>query len=80
MRNARRLSLRRETLAPLTTDEMVAVAGGSHLCAVTDNCGETVTHGPSIDQTCPNPTLPVVLCVTGPTSKLLAQITRDICA
>ena len=51
----RSLSLRRETLAALSSDEMSAVNGGSHLC--------TVTHGPSIDQTCPDLTLPVVLCV-----------------
>jgi len=80
MRDARRLGLRREALSPLTTEEMVSVAGGSHLCAVTDNCGETLTHGPSIDQTCPSPTLPVAICVTGATSKLITQITRDICA
>jgi hypothetical protein len=78
LRNARRLSLRRETLAPLTTDEMVAVAGGSHLCAVTDNCGETLTHGPTIDQTCPTPTLPVAICVGKYTSVI--NISGQVCA
>jgi len=78
LRNARRLGLKRETLTPLTTDEMVSVAGGSHLCAVTDNCGETLTHGPSIDQTCPSPTLPVAICVGTYTSVI--DISRQVCA
>lgn len=53
----RSLSLKRETLSPLTSDELSAVAGGSHLC-LTDN----VTHGPSIDESCN--TLPVYQCLS----------------
>lgn len=49
----RSLSLKRESLAALTTDEMTGVAGGSHGC--------TVGHGPSFDQACP--TTPVNFCV-----------------
>jgi hypothetical protein len=48
----RSLSLQRETLADLTSDELGSVAGGSHACAV--------THGPSIDETCFS--LPVTDC------------------
>ena len=47
-----RLSLRRETLAALTSDELTVVNGGSHGC--------TIGHGPSIDEQCP--TLPVAVC------------------
>ena len=60
MRHARKLSLKRETLTQLTTDEMTAVAGGSHAC-VTDNCTDRVTHGPSFDAQCP--TLPLNYCI-----------------
>ena len=35
MAQNRTLSLRRESLTELTTDELTAVAGGSHLCPVT---------------------------------------------
>lgn len=58
--NIRKLSLKREALAPLTTDELVAVAGASHVCGVTDACTDTVTHGPSVDQSCP--TVPPTTC------------------
>lgn len=56
----RSLALKRETLSDLTPAELTSVAGGSHLCRVTDNCGETLTH-PSIDQPCP--TIPITWCV-----------------
>ena len=68
MRDVRRLTLTRETLADLSSDEMADVVGGSHAC--------TVGHGPSIDQSCPTPTLPVAICATG----IVTQVTRDICA
>ena len=59
MRN-RKLSLKRESLAELTSVELVNVAGGaqeiSHLCNPTDRCG----HGPSFDERCP--TLPLYYC------------------
>lgn len=58
------LRLNRETLTALTSDELSSVAGGSHLC--------TVGHGPSFDQSCPTPTLPVNDC--------LADISRNMCA
>lgn len=51
----RTLSLKRETLAALSSDEMSGVVGGSHGC--------TIGHGPTIDETCPTPTLPVAICV-----------------
>jgi hypothetical protein len=60
MRQNRSLSLKRETLAELTTGELTTVAGGSHLCAVTDNCTETIGHN-SLDATCP--TVPVLVCI-----------------
>ena len=60
MRQPRKLSLKRETLTPLTTDEMAAVAGGSHLC-VTEYCTTGVGHGPSFEYYCP--TLPLNECV-----------------
>ena len=59
MRHTRKLSLKRETLTQLTTDQMAAVAGGSHAC-VTEGCTAGVTHGPSFDVDCP--TLPVNHC------------------
>ncbi len=62
MNNARRLTLRRESLAPLTGDDLAAVAGGSHECPTRPGC-ETLTHGPSLDEPCPTPTLPVLNCV-----------------
>ena len=71
MRNARRLSLKRETLTPLSPDEMTGVAGGSHLC--------TVTHGPSFDQACPTPTLPVNICVDEATQRTCITISPDVC-
>lgn len=52
----RRLTLRSEALAALTTDELTAVVGGSHLCRVTDDC----THV-SIDASCPS--VPVTRCL-----------------
>ncbi|HEX8002708.1 MAG TPA: hypothetical protein VF519_08430 [Mycobacteriales bacterium] len=55
MRN-RSLTLKRETLTALTTDDLTAVVGGSHLCLVTDNC----THV-SVDATCPS--VPVTNCL-----------------
>jgi hypothetical protein len=65
MKQARSLSLRRETLSDLTPAEMTAVNGGTHVgCGVTANC----TH-PSFDQSCP--TLPINYCFavdTGPLS------------
>ncbi|HEX8002711.1 MAG TPA: class I lanthipeptide [Mycobacteriales bacterium] len=51
----RSLSLKRETLTALSDDQMSSVQGGSHLCGV--------THGPSFDQSCPTPTLPINECV-----------------
>lgn len=52
------LSLKRESLAPLTPGEMASVAGASHLCLdVTEACGHA-----SIDQSCP--TVPVVPCLS----------------
>jgi hypothetical protein len=56
MNASRRLTLRRESLAPLTGYELGAVAGGSHTCPLSDTC----THGPSLDEACP--TVPVVVC------------------
>ena len=53
----RSLTLKRETLAELTDADLAAVAGGSHLCAVTDEC----THA-SIDADCP--TLPLSPCLS----------------
>lgn len=67
----RRLTLNREALTALTTDEMSSVNGGSHLC--------TVTHGPSIDQACPTPTLPVAICVADLTFRVCPTNPR-ICA
>ena len=52
----RSLSLKRETLTELTGAELAGVAGGSHLCPVTDAC----LH-PSFDEPCP--TLPVFTCI-----------------
>ena len=58
------LSLKRETLSPLTSNELVSVAGGqqqllTHLtCNPTDGCG----HGPSFDERCP--TFPVNPCLS----------------
>lgn len=57
MRKPRALSLRRETLAALTTGELSEVAGGSHLCFVTDDC----THATLYD---PCPTNPLAVCLT----------------
>lgn len=48
----RRLTLRGESLAALTSDELAGVVGGSHACEV--------THGESIDQSCQ--TVPVTVC------------------
>ena len=59
MRQTRKLSLKREALTQLTTEEMAAVAGGSHAC-VTEGCTAGVTHGPSFDVSCP--TLPINDC------------------
>lgn len=59
MQNARRLSLRRESLAPLTGAELGAVVGGSHGCPTEAEC-DPLTHGPSLDAPCP--TVPVLLC------------------
>jgi len=67
----RSLSLKRETLAALTSDEMSAVNGGSHLCGV--------THGPSFDESCPTPTLPVNVCVAGATDQTCITISPDVC-
>ena len=60
MRQNRSLSLQRETLTQLTAAELAGVAGGSHLCGVTDNCGDTLTHA-SLDAPCP--TVPVLNCI-----------------
>jgi hypothetical protein len=57
MPRTRTLSLKRETLTELTPTEMNAVAGGSHLCAATDNC----THV-SVDVQCPSN--PVTNCLS----------------
>lgn len=59
----RSLSLKRETLTALTGGELAGVNAGSHLCGV--------THGPSFDQPCPTPTLPVNICV--------ADLTLRVC-
>lgn len=61
MPSTRTLGLRREALAPLTTEDMNLVVGGSHACGITDYCADTITHGPSIDQTCPS--VPVTYCL-----------------
>lgn len=71
MRNSRRLTLRRETLAPLSDTEMTSVNGGSHACGV--------THGPSIDESCPTPTLPVAVCTGGLTDYGCPTISPDWC-
>ena len=71
MRDARRLSLRRETLTVLTSDEMSGVAGGSHLC--------TVTHGASFDVACPIPTTPINECVNEVTQRTCITISPDVC-
>ena len=60
--NARKLSLKRETLTQLTASEMAAVAGGSHFCGITDYCTDDITHGASLDQPCY--TLPVYNCLS----------------
>lgn len=53
------LSLKRETLTELTTAELDIVVGGSHTCVC------TVTHGPSLDEACPEPpTLPLFPCLS----------------
>ena len=63
MRKSRSLSLKRESLADLTTSELGVVAGGqqelTHLaCNVTDYC----THTRSFDEPCP--TVPVNPCLS----------------
>ena len=68
----RSLALRRETLTDLTPAELTSVAGGSHLCGVTDVCTDPVTHGPSIDATCP--TLPVADCI-----HIATPLSRAVC-
>lgn len=68
------LSLRRETLAPLSVEDMTAVVGGSHTCPLTDRCGDTITHGPSFDATCPS--APVTGC-TGTQSQ--SPVSRNVC-
>jgi hypothetical protein len=52
---SRTLSLKRETLAELSAAEMTSVAGGSHACPI--------GHGPSFDEPCEIPTLPLTPCV-----------------
>lgn len=55
----RHLTLRRESLAELTVDQLGVVVGGTHAgCAATDGC----THGGSLDQACP--TTPVRVCLS----------------
>lgn len=71
MRNARRLTLRRETLTPLSTGEMTSVHGGSHV-----DC--TVTHGLSFEE-CPTPTLPINDCVANLTRINCPTISPDWC-
>ena len=59
MRNARKLSLKRESLSALTTDDLTAVAGGQQeLTHVT--CGLCLTQVWSYDNC---PTTPVNYCV-----------------
>ena len=59
MRNARKLSLKRESLAALTPDDLLAVAGGAEeLTHAT--CGLCLTKAPTYD-VCP--TVPVNDCV-----------------
>lgn len=74
MRTTRTLALRRETLSQLTDDDMYAVVGGSHDCP-TANC-TALTHGPSIDETCP--TAPPTGCVR-PIVATLALWSNVIC-
>ena len=59
MRN-RKLSLKREALAELTTPELGAVAGGQAITYTTCNLTDRCTHGGSFDAACP--TLPVNEC------------------
>ena len=70
------LSLKRETLAPLSSSEMTHVVGGSHFCAVTDACADTITHGVTFDA-CPTPTLPVNVCVQNITTAI--EISGVLC-
>jgi hypothetical protein len=72
---SQKLSLRRETLTQLSADEMTSVAGGSHLCGITDFCADTLTHGPSIDATCPS--APVTDCLN--TLVIQNPVSRRIC-
>ena len=61
MKPSRVLSLKRDVLPDLTTDEMRGVAGGSHI-----GCG--VTHGNASCDACPtlpvNPCLDTLVCLT----------------
>lgn len=61
-----KLSLRREPLTALTSDELNAVAGGQALthatCGITDTC----THGPSFDARCPTTPINQCLSLEGP--------------
>lgn len=67
-----RLSLKRDALTALTTDEMSSVNAGSHAC--------TVGHGPSIDEPCPTPTLPVAICVADTTYNYCITLSPKWCA
>lgn len=59
----RSLSLKRETLSALTTEELVSVNGGQQeLTHVSCNPTNACTHGPSFDQQCP--TTPVNYCIS----------------
>ena len=59
MNNARKLSLKRESLADLTSSDLANVAGGQALthatCGITDRC----THGATFDYC---PTIPLNEC------------------
>ena len=59
MNNARKLSLKRESLADLTSSDLANVAGGQALthatCGITDRC----THGATFDYC---PTIPINEC------------------
>jgi natural product precursor len=58
MKPLRRLALKREHLADLAADDMLAVVGGTH---IPTDCG-CITHGYSCDD-CPIPSLPINTCL-----------------
>lgn len=56
------LSLKREALSELSTDELGHVAAGQALTHTTCNVTDRCTHGRSFDETCP--TFPINPCLS----------------